>query len=147
MDFRKIAVFAISLISITLTTEDFAQTCKVRSVDLHSGASRYTEVFEYDYVDEKPEFPGGGNSMINFINKNRKYPQEAYDSGIEGKVTCSFIVYPDGKINNIQILRGVETSLNHEAIRIIALMPRWTPGKIREVAVPVRVICAIPFRK
>lgn len=107
----------------------------------------YKEVYEFDFVEEKPEFPGGGTELVNFINDNRRYPAEAYSLGIEGRVTCSFVVNCDGSVSNISIIRGVEKSLNKEAIRIIGKMPKWSPGKIEGEAVPVRVICAIPFRK
>ena len=125
----------------------YAQTCRVSSGKLENGCKSYTEVFEYDYVDEKPEFPGGGSCMINFINENREYPHEAYELGIEGRVTCSFVVNQSGKISHIQVLRGVEQSLNNEALRIIGKMPEWKPGSIAGQPVPVRVVCCIPFRK
>lgn len=112
-----------------------------------NGNAVYTEVYEYDYVQEKPEFPGGDNSLMNYINSTRIYPQEAYDSGIEGRVTCSFIVQSDGKISNVKVLRGVEKSLNEEAIRIVSQMPDWTPGRFNNYPVPVRVVRCIPFRK
>lgn len=147
MTFHKQAIFAILVIAMTLTPELFSQTCLVRTATMDNGGAVYTEVFEYDYVDEKPEFPGGGTSLINFINSNREYPTEAYNSGIQGRVTCAFIVHPDGKLSHIQVLRGVEKSLNNEAMRIISMMPPWQPGKINNQAVPVRVVCCIPFRK
>lgn len=114
---------------------------------MNNGNDVYTEVFENDFVDDKPEFPGGRNSLINYINKNRIYPHEAYENGIEGRVTCSFVVDENGKISHVQILRGVEPSLNNEAMRIVSNMPDWVPGKIDNHPVPVRVICCIPFRK
>ena len=124
-----------------------AQTCKVNIEECPDGCISYMEVFEYDFVDQKPEFPGGGQGLLNFINQQRVYPPEAYSRGIEGRVTCSFVVNTDGKLSNITILRGVEQSLNTEALRIISLMPVWTPGMIDGQAVPVRVICPVPFRK
>ena len=124
-----------------------AQTCLINTGKLDNGNIVYTEVFEYDYVDIKPEFPGGGRSMINFINSNREYPHEAYESGIQGRVTCSFVVNTDGTLSNIKILKGVENSLNEEALRLIQSMPEWTPGSIHGTPVPVRVICNIPFRR
>lgn len=127
--------------------QTISQTCKVKTATLDNGCAVYTEVFEYDYVDEKPQFPGGSNSLIKFINSTREYPQEAYEAGIEGRVTCAFIVHSDGKISHIKVLRGVENSLNQEAIRIISKMPYWTPGKIADQPVPVRVVTCIPFRK
>lgn len=147
MNFHKFALSAFTILAITTSSEIFSQTCKVKVNAPNQGSATYTEVFEYDYVDIKPDFPGGSNSMINFINSTRQYPQEAYELGIEGRVTCAFIVNPDGKISNINVLRGVETSLNREAIRIISQMPDWSPGKMNEKPVPVRVICCIPFRK
>ena len=146
MKFRTLALSAISIIAIANSLPNFSQTCKVR-VATDKGCAVYTEVFEYDYVEEKPEFPGGGGSLMNFINSTRQYPQEAYEAGVEGRVTCSYVVNADGKISNIQVLRGVETSLNQEAVRIISLMPDWIPGKIAHQSVPVRVVTCIPFRK
>lgn len=85
--------------------------------------------------------------MINYVNQTRCYPSEAYASGIEGRVTCSFVVNIDGSITNISVIKGVENSLNEEAIRILSKMPTWTPGKQGGHFVPVRVVYAVPFRK
>ena len=134
-----------ALASLSITTP--AQTCRVNTGKQNNGCVVYTEVYEFDYVDQKPEFPGGGQALINYINTNRHYPEEAYNKGIEGRVNCSFVVSPDGKINHIKVLRGVEESLNNEALRIISNMPNWVPGKIENQSVPVRVVCCIPFRK
>lgn len=146
MNFRALCILT-AFFAVFLTSETFGQTCKVKTSTLCNGSPVYTEVYEYDYVDQKPEFPGGRNEMLNFINSTRRYPQEAYEMGIEGRVTCAFIVKPDGKICHVNVLRGVESSLNQEALRIVSAMPAWTPGKIGETAVPVRVVCCIPFRK
>lgn len=147
MNFRTLASLSLSLIALANTSQIFSQTFRVKTATFSNGVEIYTEVFEYDYVDEKPEFPGGGDSMVKYINTNRHYPEEAYQSGIEGRVTCSFIVHADGKLSHIKVLRGVEPSLNQEAIRIVSSMPDWTPGKINDQPVPVRVICCIPFRR
>ena len=135
------------LISLFFSGTALAQTCRVNTGKQNNGCLLYTEVYEYDYVDQKPEFPGGGQSLLNYINDNRNYPEDAYNNGVEGRVTCSFVVNPNGKISNVTVLRGVENTLNNEAIRIISSMPCWSPGKINDKAVPVRVVCAIPFRK
>lgn len=123
------------------------QTCRVNAGSTPTGTVSYIEVFEYDYVDEKPCFPGGDDLLMNFINTHREYPKEAYDRGIQGRVTCSFVVNVDGSISHISVLRGVETTLNREAIRILSGMPEWLPGKIGGQAVPTRVIRSVPFRK
>lgn len=124
-----------------------AQTFRVNAGVSPDGCPTYMLVYEYDYVEEKPEFPGGGATMLNFINKQRRYPAEAYARGIQGRVTCSFVVNSDGSVSHITVLKGVEPSLNREAVRIISKMPDWTPGRLDGQPVPVRVICAVPFRK
>ena len=136
-----------ALMSLLFTQQASAQTCRVNAGISPDGCQTYRVVYEFDYVDEKPEFPGGGATMLNFINKQRRYPAEAYARGIQGRVTCSFVVNPDGSVSHITVLKGVEPSLNHEAVRIISKMPQWTPGRIDGQTVPVRVICAVPFRK
>ncbi|MCH5224351.1 MAG: energy transducer TonB [Muribaculaceae bacterium] len=146
MNFPKKTIFLLTLGLILTGNHADAQTCRVKNVEPGQSACTYIEVFEYDYVDVKPEFPGGGNSLINYINSTRRYPQEAYEKGVEGRVTCAFIVNPDGSISNIQLLRGVDPSLNREAMRVIAGMPHWQPGKMNNQTVPVRVVCCIPFR-
>lgn len=104
------------------------------------------EAFTFDSVDDQPHFPGGDGAMVKFINRERRYPHDAYQAGVEGRVLCSFIVHPDGSISNTEVLRGVHESLNIEAVRIINRMPRWVAGKIGETKVPVYCILAIPFR-
>ncbi|MCM1291781.1 MAG: energy transducer TonB [Prevotella sp.] len=124
-----------------------AQICKLRCSSSGEGKNKYIEVYEYDYVNEKPSFPGGDSKLISFINDTREYPTEAYRKGITGRVTCSFVVNSDGSITHIRVLKGVEPSLNKEALRIFSKMPAWIPGRIDNIAVPVRVIRSISFRK
>lgn len=144
----KLLIFTTLIFAAFVNTNTlYSQTCKIKTGTLHNGTSVYTEVYEYDFVDVKPEFPGGSTQLLNFVNSTREYPQSAYEMGIEGRVTCSFIVNSDGKISHIKVLKGVESSLNQEAIRIIASMPDWQPGRINSQNVPVRVITCIPFRR
>lgn len=121
-----------------------AQRCKVTFYS--SSTSVEIEAYVAESVDFQPEFPGGDNAMIKYINKERRYPKEAYDAGIGGRVLCSFIVMPDGTLKNIEVVRGVEQSIDREALRIIQNMPPWKAGRIGKVAVPVYWILPIPFR-
>ena len=130
-----------------LSSEASAQTCRITSGVNANGRLVYREVYEYDYVDDKPQFPGGGSALLNYINETRRYPADAYSRGIEGRVTCAFVINTDGKVSDVTVLRGVEQTLHKEAVRILSKMPDWTPGKIDGQLVPVRVICAVPFRK
>lgn len=124
-----------------------AQTCRVNIGSTQTGCVNYMEVYEYDYVTEKPSFPGGDSQLMKFINNTREYPKTAYERGIQGRVTCSFVVNADGTVSHISVIRGVEPSLNKEAIRILSKMPEWTPGKLNGHNVPTRVVWSVPFRK
>ena len=98
-------------------------------------------------VDEPPQYPGGEREMIKFINNERQYPSQAYEDGIQGRVLCSFIILEDGSLSFVDVIRGVEKSLNDEAIRVIEKMPRWSPGKIDGTPVATYCILPIAFRK
>ena len=105
------------------------------------------EVYEFDYVDVQPQFPGGEHGLINFVNKTRVYPYHAYKNKVQGRVLCSFIVGTDGRVSNVRVIRSSgDESLNREAMRVIGEMPRWTVGKVGGMAVPVRVVLPIAFR-
>ncbi|MBR1544238.1 MAG: energy transducer TonB [Muribaculaceae bacterium] len=107
----------------------------------------YLDVYEFDYVDVQPQFPGGESALINYVNKTREYPYEAYHKKIQGRVLCSFIVGTDGKVSNAKVIRGAsDETLNREALRVIRLMPKWSVGKVAGTAVPVRVVLPIAFR-
>ena len=123
-----------------------AQVRHVTTVNPMSKQS-YMEVYEYDYVDIQPQFPGGERGLINFVNKTREYPYHAYKKGIEGRVLCSFIVGTNGKLSDIRVIRSAgDESLDREAIRVIGKMPKWSVGKVGDHAVPVRVVLPIAFR-
>lgn len=147
MNIHTLVMLAVCLLASALPKAMSAQTCRVNAGTCAGGTTAYKEVFEYDFVEVKPEFPGGGCCMLKYINENRNYPKEAYSLGIEGRVTCSFVVNCDGTISNISVIKGVESSLNEEAVRVISSMPCWSPGKMGGRNVPVRVVYAVPFRR
>lgn len=147
MNLPRIILFLSTVLGfLSFNNSASAQTFRINAGCVN-GVQSYIEVYEYDYVDRKPEFPGGDAKLVGFINKHRRYPSEAYRHGIQGRVLCSFVVNTDGSISNISILKGVEPSLNREAIRIFSKMPNWKPGRINGQAVPVRVIWPVPFRR
>ena len=104
-------------------------------------------VYEYESVDVRPQFPGGERSMINFINETREYPYHAYHNHVQGRVLIRFIVGTDGKLFNIQVIKGSgDETLDREAMRVISRMPRWNVGKIQNTKVNVRCVLPIAFR-
>lgn len=94
-------------------------------------------------VENDPSFPGGMEAMYKFLAENIKYPQEAKDKNITGKVYVTFVVEADGSISNPRLLRDIGGGCGQEAIRVVKLMPRWDPGK--EKGQPVRVQFNLPI--
>lgn len=97
----------------------------------------------YDVVEEMPEYPGGQDALVSFLSNNINYPEEAEKKGIEGKVIVTFIVEPDGIINDVKVASSVHRLLDKEAIRVIKSMPKWIPGK--QNGIPVRVKYTAPI--
>ena len=95
-------------------------------------------------VEKMPEFPGGQEALNRFLVRNIKYPLLAQETGIQGRVICQFVVNSDGSIVDIAVVRGVEESLDKEAMRVIKSMPKWTPG--RQGGKNVRVKYTLPIR-
>ena len=100
----------------------------------------------FTVVEKQPEFPGGMSELMKFLSKNIKYPVIAQENGIQGRVVCSFVVNRDGSIVDIQVMRGVEPSLDKEAVRVIGTMPKWKPGEQRGKPVRVKFILPVQFR-
>ncbi len=94
-------------------------------------------------VDDMPEFPGGQLALRKFIAREIKYPKEASKKGIQGKVFVNFVVEKDGSVGAVKIVRGVDPSLDKEALRVIQSLPKWAPGK--QKGVPVRVSYTVPI--
>ena len=94
-------------------------------------------------VEDMPEFPGGENALRKFLAENYRYPEDAIENNIEGKIFVTFVVRSSGKINDIKVLKGLCTSCDEEAIRVINSMPKWKPGHQRGKAVSVQF--TIPF--
>ncbi|MES2382712.1 MAG: energy transducer TonB [Bacteroidota bacterium] len=96
--------------------------------------------------EEMPQFPGGENEMYSFISKNLYYPTLAKENAIEGKVYVRFVVERDGSIDQIEILKKLGWGCDEEVIRMIQLMPKWKPGKMKGNAVPVFFVLPVVFK-
>jgi TonB family protein len=99
----------------------------------------------YMVVDEMPEFPGGMQALIDFLKANVQYPEAAKQAGASGRVTTSFVVGEDGVCRDFKVLRGVSPELDAEALRVLGLMPKWSPGKQDGKPVPVRYTVPVTF--
>jgi len=97
----------------------------------------------YQIVDEMPQFQGGDQAMFTYLSENIKYPEEAKDKGIAGRVFISFVVEKDGSVSNVEVKRGIGGGCDDEAVRVVKAMPKWKPGK--KDGKPVRVSYMLPI--
>lgn len=99
----------------------------------------------FTIVEQMPEFQGSQGNLMKYLAKNLKYPIDAKAKNISGKVFVNFTVTATGKIENVKVLRGVHSSLDREAIRVLENMPNWKPGMQRGKAVDVSYNLPINF--
>ena len=97
----------------------------------------------YDVVEEMPQFPGGIGKMMEYLAVNLRYPKEAEEKGLQGRVIANFVIEPDGSITNAKVVKPLDPALDAEALRLVNGMPKWTPGK--QDGVPMRVKYTIPI--
>jgi TonB family protein len=96
-------------------------------------------------VEKMPEFPGGEEALRKYIATNIKYPKTAQENDVSGKVYVTFVVSEDGSVANAKIARGVDPSLDREALRVVNSLPRWQPGTQRGIPVNVQYTVPINF--
>lgn len=100
----------------------------------------------YNTVEEMPEFPGGQNALMRWLADNLKYPMEAAEAGIQGRVVVKFVIDKNGNVTNPTVARSVCDALDAEALRIVRSMPKWTPGKQDGKCVAVEYSLPVVFR-
>lgn len=99
----------------------------------------------YMSVEQMPEFPGGMTELYKFLSRNIRYPRKAVERNTQGKVFASFIINEKGEISDIEVLRGIGNGCDEEAVRVVAQMPLWLPGKQNGKAVAVNYTLPISF--
>ena len=97
------------------------------------------------FSQEPPIFPGGPTALLKYIADNTKYPQEAIDINMQGKVIVKFAVMYDGSVSRIEVLRGVSPLLDNEAMRVVSTLPKWRPGKQNGNPVSVWFMVPVSF--
>ncbi len=132
-----------------IDTEDNANL-GVEIMDYHTAVEEEEveeEAIPFALVEEKPKFQGGdANNFSAWVNKNLNYPEIAKENGVQGRVTLQFTVNTDGSVSDVKVLRGVDSSLDKEAVRIVSQSPKWTPGKQRERPVKVTYVFPVIFQ-
>ena len=105
------------------------------------------EAIPFQLVEEKPSFQGGdSNQFSKWVNQRLVYHEIAKENGVQGRVTLQFTVEKDGSVTKVKVLRGVDPSLDKEAVRVVSQSPKWKPGKQRDRAVPVTYTFPVIFQ-
>ncbi|MDD3739989.1 MAG: TonB family protein [Bacteroidales bacterium] len=117
----------------------------VQSFDVEE-VEEEVEAIAFAVVEDKPVFPGGDAALMKFIADNTKYPEIAKENGIQGRVFIQFVIDKNGAVTKVQVAKGVDPYLDAEALRVVKMLPKWTPGKQRGKPVPVTFVVPINFK-
>ena len=105
------------------------------------------EAIPFQLVETRPSFNGGdANEFSKWVNSRLEYPEIAKENGVQGRVTLQFTVEKDGSVTNVKVVRGVDPSLDKEAVKVVSSSPKWTPGKQRDRAVRVTYTFPVIFQ-
>lgn len=129
-----------------ISTEDTKEAVEIKQVIIEEPEEDEDIEEVFLVVEEQPEFPGGMAKLMKYFSDNVRYPVVAAENGIQGRVICQFTVWRDGSIRDIVVLRGVDKSLDKEAVRLIENMPKWKPGKQRGKEVSCKFTVPVSFR-
>jgi protein TonB len=137
--------------NVDFSTED-RKDLAVNIKDYTKGSGNREEVVEeeeipFTIVEEKPKFMNGDeNTFTKWVFERLIYPELAKENGVQGRVSVSFLVNTDGTVSDVKVLRGVDASLDKEAIRVISSSPKWQPGRQRGKPVKVRYVFPVIFQ-
>ena len=105
------------------------------------------EVFDKDYFEEMPEFPGGMEKLIQFIEENTHLPKCVTYASVEGRSVIEMVVEKDGTLSDFKVVRSLHKDCDAEAIRVLKTMPKWKPGKVCGKPIRVKYTVPVQFRK
>lgn len=98
--------------------------------------------------DKRPQFFHSDEQhfLDAWVYKYIKYPKAALRNGIMGQVLVGFIVEKDGRVTNVEVVKGVDDDLDDEAVKVISVSPKWIPGEVAGRKVRTRIILPVEFR-
>ena len=126
------------------TTHTYTKTTVVKNEAPTQEKTAEDEI--YNVVEEIPIYLGGHEALMKYIQQNVRYPKEAQDKGIQGRVVVQFVVNKDGSISDAKVVKPVDPQLDAEALRVVNAMPNWTPGKDKGEPVRTRFTLPVSFR-
>ncbi|MBR6002005.1 MAG: energy transducer TonB [Bacteroidales bacterium] len=124
----------------------FMAVCCLMTANAQKTVVSQTNQKVYDEVEQMPEYPGGMPAMIEFLQTNINYPEDAVKQKVEGRVMVQFVVETDGSVSDVHVAKQVFPSLDAEAIRVVQAMPKWMPGREKGRVVRVKYNLPIVFR-
>ena len=124
------------------STDDQTEYIEIKEIANIAVEEEPEEEAPFMVVEKMPEFPGGNAALMQYLQKNIKYPAVCRENNIQGRVLIQFIVNRDGTIVEPEVVKSVNPYLDKEALRVISGMPKWTPGEQR--GKPVRVKFTVP---
>ena len=127
-------------------SDDTQQAVEVKYTPVEVEEEEVDEEQIFQIVEEQAQYPGGMAECMKFLSKNIKYPTISQENGVKGRVIVQFVVNRDGSIVDAKVMRGVDPYLDKEALRVVGLMPKWSPGKQRGKAVRSQFILPVMFR-
>ena len=141
----KCLLFAISalvlLVIVFAPVGANAQNKKVKKAQTHKDTTADDKV--YKVCEQMPTYEGGDAALMKYIGENLKYPEEAKERGLQGRVVVGFIIEKDGSLTDVKVLRSVDRALDAEALRVVKGMPKWIPGRQNGQCVRVRYLLPI----
>ena len=100
----------------------------------------------FDVCEHLPDFPGGINGLMTYLQQNVKYPESAEKKKEEGRVVVQFVIKKDGSLTDVKVVRNVSSALDAEALRVVKAMPKWKPGMHKGKPVQVKYDLPVSFR-
>jgi periplasmic protein TonB len=137
---KTILTATIMLASIQLQAQEKEDSTKI---EVKNNESTKKEIEIYSFVERMPEYPGGEDALILYLQKNVKYPKKAIKKEIEGTVNVEFIVNENGSISKAKVVKRIGSGCDEEALRVIKAMPKWIPGT--QGGKNVRVYYTVPI--
>ena len=115
-----------------------------RGTELINTKTEEKGILEKELKEEMPQFSGGSVQL--WIKENLRYPEIARENNIQGKVYVKCIIDSEGNVCNAEIQRGVDPSLNKEALRLVNSMPKWKPGMQNGKTVSIPYVIIVEFK-
>jgi protein TonB len=131
--------FSIEDTKVEFEIRDYVEEVKEEEIE--------EETIDFVRVEEKPRFNNGdANTFSRWVAEHLVYPEIAKENGVQGRVMLQFTVKTDGSVSDVKVLRGVDPSLDKEAVRVVSMSPKWTPGKQRDRKVKVTYTFPVIFQ-